>query len=83
MIKKIFCKKSNFFFKKKGLVANLESIEEINEKSLIVMAAMVSPFTNNEKQMLLECKNINSLANTVISLFDFEIKRFNENETIN
>ena len=81
--KKNFLQKIKFFFKKKGLAANLESIEEINEKSLIVMAAMVSPFTNNEKQMLLECKNINSLANTVISLFDFEIKRFNENETIN
>ena len=47
------------------------------------MVAMICPFSNNEKQALLECKNINALANTIISLFDFEINQVNINETIN
>ena len=29
------------------------------------MIAMICPFSNNEKQALLECENINKLANTI------------------
>ena len=47
------------------------------------MIAMICPFSDNEKQALLECENINVLANTIISLFDFEINQVNKNETIN
>ena len=36
-----------------------------------------------EKQALLECENINILANTIIALFDFEINQINDYETIN
>jgi len=78
-----FLEKINIFFKKKGLVLNFKSLIQINNESLIIMIAMICPFSNNEKQMLLECKNINYLANTIISLLDFEINQENGNETIN
>jgi len=81
--KQRFIEKIKFFFKKKGFVVNLDSFDQINNKSLVIMIAMICPFSVNEKQALLECKNINTLANTIISLFDFELNRINNYETIN
>ena len=78
-----FIEKINFFFKKKGFVVDLKSFDQINDKSLLIMVAMICPFSNNEKQALLESTNINVLANTIISLVDFEMNKVNENETIN
>ncbi len=78
-----FIEKINFFFKKKGFDADLKSFYQINNESLVIMVAMICPFSNNEKQALLECENINTLANTIISLFDFEINQINGHETIN
>ena len=81
--KKKFVEKINFFFKKRGFVANLKPFDQINDKSLVIMVAMICPFSNSEKQALLECENINTLANTITSLFDFEINQVNDYETIN
>ena len=78
-----FIEKINFFFKKRGFIANIKSFNQINNKALVIMIAMICPFSNNEKQALLECENINVLANTIISLFDFEINQVNDYETIN
>jgi len=78
-----FIEKISFFFKKKGLIVDLKSFEQIDDKSLLIIVAMICPFSNNEKQALLESKNINALANTIISLVDFEINQVNDNETIN
>ena len=81
--KRQFLEKINFFFEKKGFIANLKSFDQIKNESLVIMIAMICPFSNNEKQALLECENINTLANTIISLFDFEINQTNGYETIN
>ena len=81
--KRQFLEKINFFFEKKGFIANLKSFDQIKNESLVIMVAMICPFSNNEKQALLECENINTLANTIISLFDFEINQTNGYETIN
>ena len=78
-----FMEKIKFFFKKKGFIVNLKSFDQINDESLIIMVAMVCPFSVNEKQALLECENINTLANTIISLFNFELNQVNNYETIN
>ena len=78
-----FIEKINFFIKKRGFVANINSFDQINNKTLVIMVAMICPFSNNEKQALLECENINVLANSIISLFDFEINQVNDYETIN
>ncbi len=78
-----FIGKIKFFFDKKGLVTDLKSLDKIDDKSLIIMVAMICPFSTNEKQALLESKNINTLANTILSLFEFEINQKNDYETIN
>ena len=78
-----FLKKIKSFLEKKGLATNFDSFKQINNKSLIIMIGMIYPFSPNEKQALLECNNVNTLANTIISLFEFEINQTNNYETIN
>ena len=78
-----FVEKIKLFFNKKDFVVNLKSLDQINDKSLIIMVAMFCPFSVNEKQALLECENINTLANTVISLLNFELNQIKNYETIN
>ena len=63
--------------------ANLESISKIDSKSLILMIAMICPFAVNEKQMLLETKNINHLVEILIKLIDFSTHKNYENKRIN
>ena len=78
-----FLNKIKCFFEKKGLEANIKNFEKINNKSIIVMIAMLCPFSVNEKQALLECKNINSLATTLSALFEFEINQSEAHDSIN
>tara|TARA_B100001123_G_scaffold424165_1_gene535319 strand:- start:2607 stop:3227 length:621 start_codon:yes stop_codon:yes gene_type:complete len=81
--KNIFIEKIKFFFKKRDININLESFYNMNEKSLVITTAMVCPFSASEKQVLLECNDINSLAKTTLSLLDFGINQLYEYETIN
>ena len=81
--KKLFIDKINQFLKNNGMSANLESISKIDNKSLILMIAMVCPFGVNEKQMLLETKNINYLVEILIKLIDFSTHKYYENKRIN
>ena len=81
--KKLFIKKIKLYFRNRGITADWESLYNIDEKSLIIMIASICPFKISEKQMLLESKNINSLVETSIALFDFEINQNSNYETIN
>ena len=82
-MKEKFIEKIMFFLDKKGLSINLKSLEKIKDQSLIVTIAMICPFSTNEKQVLLESKNINDLANNILSLLEFEINQKDNHETIN
>ena len=81
--KERFLKKIKSFLTAIGVDADLQSLKKVNDKSLIIMVAMICPFSVGEKQALLECKNINILADTINSLLDFEINQSNNYETIN
>ena len=83
--KKKFLEKIIIYFQKKGLTLNTKALEKINDKNLIIMISMACPFNNNEKQLLLESKNINDLANALITLLDFSIyQHYNyQDESIN
>mgnify|MGYP006117743591 CR=1 FL=1 len=61
---KHFCKLNNS-------ETDLEIINSIESKDLIKLIAMISPFNDAEKQMLLETKDLNKLSENIISLFDF------------
>ena len=75
--KKKFLEKINFYFKKKGLTLDTVTLEKIDDKYLIIMISMACRFNDNEIQLLLESKNINHLANILISLLDFSIYQHN------
>ena len=57
--KKLFIKKVKSYFESNKLSIDWESLTKIEDTTLIIIIAMVCPFNNNEKQMLLESKNIN------------------------
>ena len=79
--KEIFVEKIKQFLKNKNLETEISSLDKFEDKLLIVMIAMVCPFKINEKQALLESKNIKSLADTLISLF--ELSNSPDQESIN
>ncbi len=81
--KKTFLDKIREYLSVSGLNLNWDSVGKIDDISLIIMIAMICPFSNNEKQMLLESKNINTLAKNMETLFDFSINNKFERETIN
>ena len=81
--KNLFIKKLKSYFEKRDLVIDWPSLEKIEDKLLIITTAMIAPFKPNEKQALLECKNMNRLADTIISLFDFSINQKYNYESIN
>lgn len=59
------------FIGDKNLEINYESISSINPDVLVKFIAMSSPFSNSDKQMLLETFNLNELSEKLIALFDF------------
>ena len=81
--KQLFINKTKLYLKNKGLTVNWEAFQKIEDKSLIITISMICPFNISEKQMLLETKNINSLADTSLALFNFEINQKFNHETIN
>ena len=81
--KKSFIKKIKIFFKEKGLNLTDDQINTLDDKYLIIISAMICPFDPNEKQAMLECENLNSLANTILDLIEFYLNKSHKNETIN
>ena len=81
--KNSFIKKVNRYLSDNGMAADIESVTKIDDKSLITMVAMVCPFDANEKQMLLESKNIDDLLSILISLMDFSNSNIYQNKSIN
>ena len=75
--KKKFLEKTNFYFKKNGLTLDTGTLGKIDDKYLIIMISMACRFNDNEVQLLLESKNINHLANILITLLDFSIHKHN------
>ena len=52
-------------------------MEKINNEELINAIAVICPFENNEKQMLLESKNINDLGDKLIAILEFNNNKTN------
>ena len=62
------------FIKKNKMNIETNFINKIDKDILVKFIAISSPFSNVEKQMLLETFNINELANKVSTLLDFYLK---------
>ena len=67
----------------KNLNLNLEEIEKIEFSQIIKLIAMISPFKNEDKQALLESKNLTDFYNKLMSIIDLELLGDFSNKTIN
>ncbi len=72
------------YIKVKKINLNLEEIQNIDFNQIIKFIAMISPFSDIEKQALLETKNLNDFYEKLQSILELEIaENENDNITIN
>ena len=71
------------YIKVKKINLNLEEIQNIDFNQIIKFIAMISPFSDIEKQALLETKNLNDFYKKLHSILELEIVEDNYNKTIN
>ena len=76
-LKSIFIKLKNLF-KKQGYLINWKDIENQNPSQTLNTLSMASPFTLEEKQVLLETKNFNSRKEKLENILEtYSIDNFN------
>ena len=69
------------YFKSKKISADWNIIDSMNDSDLVTNLAMICPFSNEEKQALLEAKSIKTRVNLMITMLEigsFEENKFNE-----
>ena len=71
------------YIKIKNINLSLEEIDKIELSQIIKFIAMVSPFKNEDKQVLLESQNLMDFYNKLISIIDIELLGDFSNKTIN
>ena len=72
------------YIKVKKINLNLEEIKNIDFDQIIKFIAMISPFSDIEKQVLLETKTLNDFYKKLQSILELEIvEDNNNNKTIN
>ena len=71
------------YIKVKKINLNLEEIQNIDFNQIIKFIAMISPFSDIEKQVLLETKNLSDFYKRLQSILELEIVEDNNNKTIN
>tara|TARA_B100000579_G_C22723772_1_gene800740 strand:- start:417 stop:1052 length:636 start_codon:yes stop_codon:yes gene_type:complete len=69
----MFFKKIKFFFKKSGLLLNWEEFERLEQTQQISTLAMISPFSDEEKQKLLETVELKEKIKILSKIIDFYI----------
>ena len=71
------------YIKVKEINLNLKEIQNIDFNQIIKFIAMISPFSDIEKQVLLETKNLNDFYKKLHSILELEIVEDNNSKTIN
>ena len=71
------------YIKVKKINLNLEEIQNIDFNQIIKFIAMISPFSDIEKQVLLETKSLNDFYKKLNSILELEIIEDNNSKTIN
>ncbi len=71
------------YIKVKKINLNLEEIQNIDFNQIIKFIAMISPFSDIEKQLLLETQNLSDFYKKLQSILELEIVEDNNNRTIN
>ena len=71
------------YIKSKKINLNLDEIKNIDSNQIVKFIAMISPFSDIEKQVLLETKNLSDFYNKLQSILDLEIVEDYNIRTIN
>ena len=67
--KKYFLNEVKNYLLRNEIEVDWEIINKVNETILITSLSSICPFSNSEKQMLLECKNTDEISNAMLNLF--------------
>ena len=81
--KNILLQKYSRYIKVKNIDLNIGEIQNIDINQIIKFIAMISPFSDIEKQVLLETKNLNEFYNKLNSILELEIVEDNNSKTLN
>ena len=71
------------YIKVKKINLNLEEIQNIDFNQITKFIAMISPFSDIEKQALLETKNLSDFYKKLQSILELEMVEDNNSKTIN
>tara|TARA_Y100000590_G_C15574602_1_gene959939 strand:- start:447 stop:1082 length:636 start_codon:yes stop_codon:yes gene_type:complete len=74
--------KVNFFFKKKNYIIELDQIRNLSFEQLVSTICMVSPFSVEEKQKLMETVKIEDKLNILEEIINFNLLDNQDNKTI-
>ena len=80
--KNIFLKKIKFFFDKIEYPVQIEELAKLNFDQLIDTICMISPFSNEEKQKLIEARRIEDKLKILDEIINFSIFDSYQNKTI-
>ena len=72
-----------YYIKEKGININLSKIINIRTEQLAKFIAMISPFDDIDKQMLLEITENEVFCEKLLSILKIEIANFNQKKTFN
>ena len=75
-------KKIKFYFRKKNYLAELEELNKLNVDQLISAICMISPFSIEEKQKLIETIDLHEKLNVLEEILSFNLLDNNNNNTI-
>ena len=76
-------KKYEDYTKIKKINISLEEIKKIDISQIVKFVAMISPFRDEDKQVLLETSNLNEFYNKLLSIIEIELVGELTNKTIN
>ena len=76
---KILMEKAEIFFKKSGLLLNWKEFEKLNKLQKINTLSMIAPFTNEEKQKLLETISLKEKVKNLEDIINFYLYEVNFN----
>ena len=82
-IKKTLLNKYSKYIKNKKIDLNISELEKLTTKQLAKLIAMVSPFDNIDKQMLLEISIPNEFCKKLLTILDIELVNDGGGKTIN
>ncbi len=80
--KDIYLKKIKFFFEKIEYPVQIEELAKLNFGQLIDTTCMISPFSNEEKQKLIEARKIKDKLKILDEIINFSIFDTQHNKTL-